>query len=364
MSLQYAENPYTVDWKQWFKRRFFTHEMISETPPSLSTQVVDTLLETYEVDGLDISNGEFVPAPDFENGIDYTPLRVQIFAGIISFLGLPNRLTQFRADNRFFDGITLTQFGKNLIGGWDSRPDIAVEKKILQWVALFFIKLPIILPFKLITAPLKFLLNCLKIFTEFVPQLASSLSAQGMGWFIRESHGTPDDKSQNGLRFLGLSLGIALLGVLHYSFRLITLAGRALTSPAKNVRMVLAYGRELKITVLGNSTAEKLLSNVLGGFGALLSIALTATLWIITLPLAISVISTYIPVIVQALTWVSQLPTISTLLTSLSQIPLLPTLFSAIHSPLTTLGLTLSATLGPIVSGLAGFISIVLIITF
>lgn len=388
MSLDYAKPSYTVDWKTWLKRRLYINDLRVEKGTPLSSLFYEAFIETYEADGLDISDGTPVTAPDISEAAKHSSTLTKIFSCFITFIGLPDRLQWFEADasnkrkkNIHYYGMSLIQLGKNLIGGWDSRSDISKEKKVWQYVSLPF-KIFVVLPIKLITFPLKLVLNILKLFTEYLPLLISKLIARSIvsvksvlesserNYSHTGAYKPLENRDHNpsedflpkeipvyvlasGFKYwlvtVGLLISIFALGALHYAFRIINLLGRAVTSPAKSIRMAFAFGRELN---------GKFTGTLVGLLLAGLSLTITTALWFIALPLSISAIATYIPVLFQAITWVTHLPIVVNFVSWLQQIPLLMTSAGMINGVLSSLGLTLTTIFGPVLSSLAGFVGV------
>lgn len=387
MSRFETKAPYSVQWTEWFRRRLVSKEIENPEGASFTTHIEEAFDETYEFDGLSITQrplrsasklSDKEPDDELNNPEDEETLS-QIFAYLSPIFGLPTRDVLKSGDSW---KSLFKQLGKNLIGGWDSSPDISFKKKVWQWV-VSPVKVLIILPLKILGFPLKLLLNFMKVFTEFLPLLISSVTAHGMGWALKTLHRLSEEDSPIDtaielpllplaveksprwivyLKIVGLFPLYLLLGTVHIVFRIITLAGKALTSPEKSARMAFAYGRELNITVFGDSKMGiglgRFLSNVVGGLGAVISIGITATLWLLTFPLLISAIVSAFPILLQAITWVSQLPPVLATMTWIAQTPLLTTSLGAVQGGLATMGLALSAAFGPAISSLAGLIGL------
>ena len=247
----------------------------------------------------------------------------------------------------------------NFIGGWTSLRDengTWKPKTPKMWLNIFTlpIKLCIIFPLKLVAVVFKFLLNTLKLVTEFLPLILTYLSFTLAHWLALNTEAL--EKRSDWRKVLAFPLAILSLAAfaLHIATRVLFLVGRAFSSPEKSARMAFAYGRELK--------AGKFFPIVLGVLGAFISISITAALWAITLPLAIGAVAHYFPVVLNAVTWMVQLPVVTTTLSALhgalgTAVSFLGTVFSPLLTPLSGLmGLQISAavvTLGVTVAVLA-----------
>ena len=213
----------------------------------------------------------------------------------------------------------------------------------------------------------------LKLYTEWVPLLFATLCAASLGAYSKTWLGSRKFPSRNKWQkspgeslFLLLLVGLLklphlILGTLYFAFRLVALVGRAITSPEKSIRMALNYGREVKIQ-FGESPAGiwfgHLLSNIIGVVGVLISLSITATLWIILLPLGFSFISAHIPVLVKAFTWFSQLPAVVATMTWFSQVPFITASLGVAHGALASLGLIISSVFGPAITTLGALIGL------
>jgi hypothetical protein len=284
-------------------------------------------LEAYGFDGFDlpstkvtynsgdkkqVSDGKFSKTePALYNGKKLTPL-----LAFATFLGLPTRTASVGVDG--IARLNWRQIVRNIFGGWNPIPRKNPLTQKMKWnvafipvkIVIAIIKVALILP--------KIALNIVKLFTEFLPSVLMNYSGKWTGIL---AHKAGKKFAQSGVlaKVVGslLLVPIAIVGAVHTAFRLVTLVGRTLTSPEKSARLAWAYGRSFGTDKRGNPTtrATKTLGILLGGLAATLSIALTAILWMIALPLLVSEAVILVPQLVPLLTSISQLPVVAASLT-------------------------------------------------
>ncbi len=282
--------------------------------------------------------------------------------------------------------MSLTQFFvKNFIGGWQWS-NVSTEKKIFQIIGLV-IKVPVILPFKIFTIFLKLPLNIVKFFTEFLPLILTTLSivvvielankvTEYSGGKVKNAPPEDHTEGQNKLSELWkfsaliLALIIIVLTPIHIAIRAFYIIGRALTSPLHSMIIAFEYAQELKLPFVSQDTSQWILFFV-GGLFALVSLALSTSLWAFGLPLLFGSVVVYLPKIAQLATTVLHWPFMATLVSNLSGV------FTSVGGGLNVvfgvllsgssglLGLQLSATLigagltlGAIVTPIATFFSL------
>lgn len=243
----------------------------------------------------------------------------EILDRFIIFFGLPSRKvkTEIHYNSKDEDHPTYfndkeietfytiwpSQLLKNMIGGWDSPSVISTEKRILQWIFLC-VKIPLILPIKLLTLLPKFFLNCNKLFTEFFPLVAKRFSAHAFAWmclkFFDTKHykfigSSKPSKTTTGLYYLYkflMVIGIHSIVFAYFFFRTTAILGRAITSPLKSMKMAFRYGRMLQISVFGQHTIF-IISLLTGTIGLCLSLSITIITWSIIFPLIFATLSAY-----------------------------------------------------------------------
>jgi hypothetical protein len=301
---------------------------------------------------------------------------------VASFFGLPTRPI-VDPDNAAIvtPKLSFKQLMKNFIGGWiplyhynkqEQRVWDLNGKAIWQLIAIL-VKIFIILPLKILGVFVKTSINILKLFTEFLPMILFPFVKKLIGIinaiiiFIPSMIGAaligagtvigsrPIKILLYGLGALFLLPVVALNLVsmaINYALRIITIVGRAITSPEKSARMALAYGRELKGEIFGVKVG-----NIVGVLGAAISMAISIVAWTIAFPLAIGAIVSVFPVVLQAVAWVANLPVVGAFISSAygslqgagmavgaALQPVLGTLFGPVIGLISTaLGLHLSA---------------------
>ena len=352
------------------------------------------LLQTYGFDGYDPLTGVMTDADGKSDHVvdENFPLGWML----VSFLGFPSRPASI-GDTRF----TVLQFFRNLIGGWNQVKETIkgnalndrqereftgeydketnhpilkeasftqrrwTEKKI--FLSVFFIfKIAIIATFKLITFPFKLMLNVVKLATEFLLPLVSysiaainvfmvtitqALAKIVVGYRPYRSNNKPKYKLSFGVLWIIFLIPVAALtlavGIVQYATLLACRIGLALTSPAKSARYAFDAGYRFPV-------GGKVVGAIMGGIGAVLSLALSAVLWTITFPLALGALTTVFPAILTAITWVAQLPFVAWA----SQLPIVTGSATLLNSLFGTVGTALTAAFGPAVTALAGVISV------
>jgi hypothetical protein len=149
--------------------------------------------------------------------------------------------------------------------------------------------------------------------------------------------------------------------IVQYAMILACRMGLALTSPAKSAQQAFALGRNLLIDkncAHDNPQTFSHFSNFVGVLGALVSLALTAVMWTIALPLALGALVTAIPAVLSAITWVAQIPFIATSLAWVSSLPIVTGSMTLLNGLFGTVGIALAAAFGPAVGALAYVISV------
>jgi hypothetical protein len=277
---------------------------------------------------------------------------------LASFFGLPSRPIM-----GFFGGPTITwkQLGKNFLGGIDWNDDTPFHKKLLQaWGSP--IKLGILLS-KIVTMPFKLAINIIKLGTEFVPWIASSLSyfsynftkllTQASWWGLKKAW----SKGLLALPFiiilaltsLALALATVALVATHFACRLLMIIGRAITSPENGLRMAYAAVSELKLP-FESEVVRRRMAKFLGGLAATISIAITIVTWAIFFPLLINFMVNFVPTIAS---WV---------ITVINWQPI-ATIITGINVPFTALTGFLHSIFGPAIAALTTIIGVQITLT-
>lgn len=336
--------PLSLPGSVWLRQLFIHPAIDAETAPKslyFKKRLKKVFLETYEFDGYDVSKNTFITAEGDAQAHEY--LSDQITVGLLatSFFGLPNRAEDSDAGAPV---LTWKQFGKNIVGGWKSHDKgLSTAQSRSQKLALFTVK-PVIALFKVVGVLLKTTLNIVKLFTEYLPALVWSLTANGLGALVRKKQSIAGDGLQRkGLAIL-LGLPILLLSLVYIMAGMALLIGRAFTAPAKSVKLAVVYGLALNLVGEGLSTsygrnAASFSASLIAVVGALASIALTMVLWGIALPLIMGVAVAVAPGVVPLVAWLSALPWVASSLA-----------FAA--GSLTVIG-TLAVSFAPLVAGLA-----------
>lgn len=296
-----------------------------------------TFLMVYGIDGYEPTTHMITPAHrhsagELQEAYEYKGEALSPWLMLASFIGLPTRTgcsesasppsspsykKLIETDTQLTEDETtptvalskmpkLTGWGilKNMIGGWDTLPDEDKyqEKKIWQWVVLFPVKLPIIFPIKFISIFFKLPLHIIKTFTELFPSLANYGLHIAMAKIyakiaaLDEPNNTDDEWKIP--KILALSILSLCLALLHMSFKVLTIIGRALFSPDKSSKLASAYGREV--------------NKKLGFLVYYLNKLITGLFWATAIPLALGAAIIYFPnVVVPIITWFGNLPPVA-----------------------------------------------------
>ena len=350
---------------------------------SLLGVVKEYLVKAYGFDGYNPSTRQVTSADGKTSNVWGIPFGFIV----LSFFGIPNR------PESVIDGIptfSFMQFLRGFIGGWNPVKETIsgkvvvngnvtmyedsfaqkrwTEKKIFLGFLLSF-KILVIVPFKLITIPFKTLLNVVKLVTEvlfplvsFYTALINTYMVYATVWLAKAlvnytKRGSKVRISFNPLRMIVLIplIPMAVLtlavGIVQYTMLWACRIGLALTSSEKSARLAFAAGYDFPV-------ANTVIKNIIGGMGAVLSLALSAVLWTITLPLALGALTTVFPAILTAINWVAQLPFVASSLAWFSQLPVITASTALLNSFFATVGGALTFAFGPAVTALAGIISV------
>ncbi len=359
--LIYPATPYSKNLPDWVSHYFLVPTLWpsdNNTDHLFDNLYTSAFLITYGFDGYKHTTNTFVNTVS-PNSIHYTGLTLDPLLAAASFIGLPTRtdlideaqvsispaFSNPDTDDDAGEGAKLLQpepkksittytpkisytqlFLKNSIGGWQWS-DISTEKKAIQIIGLL-IKVPVILPFKILSVFLKFPWNVIKLFTEFFPLIFSVYTLFALKWLAFKTNEYSTYKptfKDNGrilpklypLAGLFLTLITILMAGLYLSTRLLYIIGRAASSPEKSASAALAYAQDLKLPYFSESTSKQIMFYV-GLVFALFSLILSASLWAIALPLVFGSVVTYLPSIAQFAHSILQLPLIAALVSSLT----------------------------------------------
>lgn len=365
-----------TDSEEWAPSSQFSEHLKSTTPTRsnhrterLPSEIELTLdsLESYPASNIDLIHESVRKEIEHSETLDR----------IIIFFGLPSRKvkteihynSEYEYHSTYFNDkeietfytIWPSQLLKNMIGGWDSPSVISTDKQILQWIFLC-VKIPLILPIKLLTLLPKLFLNCNKLFTEFFPLVAKRFSAHAFAWMFLKFLDTKyhkfigsskPSKTTNGLYYLYkflMVIGINSIVFAYFVFRSTAIIGRAITSPLKSVKMAFRYGRMLQISVFGQPTTF-IISLLMGTIGLCLSLSITITAWSIIFPLIFGALSAYSIDIARLM-----LVVVAKLTSVLNSFSLGHALIVLIQSTYATLGQFLLVTFGSVISNAATYL--------
>ncbi len=212
----------------------------------------EAFLETFEFDGYDITTQEFLPAfpEDPTRKYKFPTQALTFWTAVMIFFGIPSRPEKASLD----EGAvwTLRQTIRNFFGGWnpvlynEDTGEDNIEGKVLVNILLTMIPVKIALGlFKLATIPFKTILNTIKLFTEFLPTIASKKTDQ----WSRTLYNLRLKKVRHAQGLLSVIFAYLIYGTLSFlngtvfiSLKLLQLAFRTITSPEKSTRMAWSHG--------------------------------------------------------------------------------------------------------------------------
>jgi hypothetical protein len=285
----------SISFKEWFINLIF-HPSIMPAEPSALTfadnqapklRAIDISIlskiffQTYAADGYDITGKTLTTTEISRDGKNSGPYSSEVLSksvGWATFLGLPAR-------PRLYDRakVTWLKLGQNFLGGWQPlfnwskgllHPTfIGGKRAFWQIPLLIFVKIPIILPLKIIGVPLKMALNIIKLTTEFLPATIleyTGLIINHVPQFASKILGNTQSGELSNLgKLLMLMSATFILFLLHYTARVLLLIGTAATSPEKSARKAFASSRSLQV---GNKISSAIIATILGVIGATLSV--------------------------------------------------------------------------------------------
>ncbi len=304
--------------KDWFFHHFIKSPSFSEAPSTagktfreamgivkqylyanLVLAPFKALFLIFPFDGYDpvtnrisYASGAKVPEPYVIQSFKDVSIKLLLTA----LIGFPSRAIKDPKTGK--PTISIVQILKNFVGNIDWEKDTPRDKKRLQIVGIP-LKGLVFLPIKIVLIPFKAILNGLKLLTEFLPWLATSLSYFVYQIPVLGSSKTwqwKNDLSQNGFNpiALGLMLLSAVLGLVsiplfffHVFCRTVMVTGRTITSPLISLRKAFAVGSELKVPGISD-TSQRRLAIVLGVLCAGVSVFITTISWMILWPLFVN----------------------------------------------------------------------------
>lgn len=320
--------------------------------PSLSHYLKSVFLKVFGFDGYDPTKNKALALSGDYKKIDSANIGWGLL--LASLFGLPNRPHFF--DNTGSPLLSASQLLlTNWLGGW------TLTTNIKTWTITQFIEIPfkiaLVLPYNILRALVKLPINLIKLVTDVTLQTISTLLLKGAGQLTQWMMTLGNSDQNIALKVIGIAfliLGSIAAALAQYAIVWAIRISEILTSPAKSASKAFAAGRSLKVEIFG-PTAEIAISYLAGIAGWALSIALTAILWILILPIAISAITTLFPAIVPAIAWLTHLPIITASIAWASQFPLVTTTIATASSLFMSVGSALGVAFGPLITPIAGF---------
>lgn len=236
----------------------------------LRNMLLSALTRTYPPDGWDpielTYNGKTKKKWGIKS-IDVNDYLSNPVTFISSFFGLPNACLD-KEKPSWLNVLKKT-------AGWQDNKSLG--RSIFNGV-----KAPIVFLINIAFALLTTALNIIKIFTELLPRLAI------VGCEIARRRAR-----KNSFLYYLATAGM-------YFFKGLYFIGRAITSPANNIRASWKAGHELATAIAGEGRMGTVLGAVLGGLLAAISLAITATTYTLAFPFAIKMLPTALGQVVTA----------------------------------------------------------------
>jgi hypothetical protein len=230
-------------------------------------------------------------------------------------------------------------------------------------LSLAVIRVPLFVVFNLVTWPFRFVRTLLKIVTEILlPLISYGLIKLVEAFYdltqrvcrsVRKSGISPHLFWQ-GPAFVLTYYITAVAGLVQYLMSLICRIALAFTSPLTSA--LLAY--QSGVLILGSEYSTHLFPRFVGGLGFVLSMAISATLWAITFPLALGALVTAVPALLTPITALSQSPFMANVLAWLTQLPIVASLSTAFGTAFGVVGGPLTATFGVAIGYLGTFVGV------
>jgi hypothetical protein len=231
-------------------------------------------------------------------------------------------------------------------------------------LALAVIRVPFFVVFNLLTWPFRFLRNLLKLGTEFLLPLLN-LFFVAFNLILMELTFNNAIKS---IQKSGLSLHLLwqvplviiygainlAVGIAQYAISLACRIGLAFSSPLKSAWFAYNSG----VQILGEENSKSPFSIFVGVLGFVMSMALSATLWAITLPLALGALVTAVPTLLTPINLLAQSPFIAKILAWLAELPFVAAASTAFNTAFGVAGAALSSTFGSAVGALGTLVSV------
>jgi hypothetical protein len=153
---------------------------------------------------------------------------------------------------------------------------------------------------------------------------------------------------------LVLGVSVLVMQIAQYAMSLLCRIGFAFTSPLTSA--LLAY--QSGVLIRGHENTKSIVSICVGVLGFVLSMALSATVWAITWPLALGALVTAVPALLTPITALSQSPFIANVLAWLTQLPFVASLSTAFGTAFGVVGGALTATFGAAIASLGSLMGV------
>lgn len=314
--------------RDFLKKNIFDVELIGKPLSKVQKIWRDTSAEVYHrrrgwLADVAVNNDKQVVSDEVVIPADRAQNKGRITTGerTLTFLGMP-----------FF-------YVKN--GGIDGFRE-AIENtarwKQQDLFAINLVRAIVVFPFNLLFIVPRFLVNVLKLATEYFPRYAAHFTQ-------RLLIGAIQALGKKNANFVFAIAALIVLVPLHIAFKLAYIVGRAITSPADSLYAAWQTGKELAGEGVGGTIVSLLFAAV--------SLAFTLAAYTFLFPLAVQLIVTYAPSVIATF--------VQSVVTFLAQTPfanVASTLGPAINPVLQAAGVAISEVLGMATLGvIAGYVA-------
>ena len=307
----------------------------------LKMTCLDAFVATYGFDGYNFATKKATYARTFsfdeaydaalDSATNQQPVdNVDTAVLVASFFGAPSRPEAVvnDEDGKITATLSSDRATLNFFGGFDvvrhrtADPDhptaMAWTEKDRWELLLSPIKATLLFGLKAVLFLPKLAFNIVKLFTEFLPVvLSTALSTAGDEIHERLTNAMNNKETYKkeftvfgrkivwtplrGLAGLGFTFLWAPVYLISVASDILKILGRTFTSPEKSARLAFAEvrGALLRSDLFSRILFAGYIANIVGGIAAVLSIAISATLWAIALPLAFGAIASAFPAVLQ-----------------------------------------------------------------
>lgn len=304
----------------------------------LSYVAKKVFVETYEFDGLHLSNATYTAVDGIER--DYPGDELPSSHIKATLLGAPNRPVgswrgvetglEFSIPSaiNFFGGLFHPNIRERRRDGKQSS-----GLEIFAVILNLLFKLFVILPVKLAVLVPKILFIAIKFVTEYIPSFIKNVTGTLVG-HLAKNLVLSYELSQLSILypiggFILFGFSFVIMSALHTAARTLTIVAAAFTSPLKSAKFAVALATAIRLSE--NNYLNYVAMFVMGAIFLAVSIALSTALWSIVFPLILTGLTTIFPALTGMINGLVATPLIASSLTAIN---------TAIASAWSSLGLT------------------------